>query len=40
MRRDIKLKWFYPYPLEMIWECLTNPETLAKWSPMKDFNPR
>lgn len=26
MKHDVKLKWFYPYPPEMIWECLTNPE--------------
>lgn len=39
MKRDIKLKWFYPYPPEVIWECLTNPEILVKWSPMKDFKP-
>lgn len=39
MKRGIRLKWFYPYPPEMIWECLTNPEILTKWSPMKDFKP-
>ncbi len=39
MKRDIKLKWFYHYPPEKIWECLTNPEILRQWSPMKDFKP-
>ncbi|SFM64745.1 Uncharacterized conserved protein YndB, AHSA1/START domain [Chitinophaga sp. YR627] len=32
MKRDIKLKWFYPHPVETIWECLTNPELLAQWN--------
>lgn len=32
MKRDIKLKWFYPHPVEVIWECLTNPEILKEWS--------
>ena len=39
MKRDIKLQWFYPYPIETIWECLTEPEILKQWSPMKDFKP-
>jgi uncharacterized protein YndB with AHSA1/START domain len=39
MERDIKMHWFYPYPVETIWECLTNPEILKQWSPMKDFRP-
>lgn len=32
MKSDIKLKWFYPYPVETIWECLTNPALLKQWS--------
>ncbi len=32
MKRDIKLKWFYPHPVETIWECLTNPDLLKQWS--------
>lgn len=32
MKRDIKLSWFYPYPVETIWECLTDPELLKQWS--------
>jgi uncharacterized protein YndB with AHSA1/START domain len=39
MKKDIKLSWFYPYPPETIWECLTDPEILKQWSPMKDFKP-
>jgi len=31
MRKDIKLKWFYAYPVETIWKCLTNPEILKEW---------
>lgn len=32
MKRDIKLKWFYPHPVETIWQCLTEPELLKQWS--------
>ncbi|SDF73788.1 SRPBCC family protein [Chitinophaga filiformis] len=32
MKRDIKLKWFYPHPVETIWECLTNPDILKQWN--------
>jgi uncharacterized protein YndB with AHSA1/START domain len=32
MKRDIKIKWFYPYPVETLWECLTDPEILKQWS--------
>ena len=32
MKRDIKLKWFYPYPVEVLWECLVNPDILKEWS--------
>src|SRR5690349_8159180 len=31
MKKDIKLKWHYAYPVETIWECLTNPEILKEW---------
>jgi uncharacterized protein YndB with AHSA1/START domain len=30
--RDIKLKWFYPYPAEAVWEALTDPELAQQWS--------
>jgi uncharacterized protein YndB with AHSA1/START domain len=32
MQRNIMLKWFYPHPVETLWECLTNPELLEQWS--------
>jgi uncharacterized protein YndB with AHSA1/START domain len=32
MQRDIKINWFYPYPVETVWECLTDPELLKQWS--------
>ncbi len=32
MERNVRLKWFYPYPVETIWECLTEPELLKQWS--------
>lgn len=42
MKRDIKLKWYYPYPVEVVWDCLTNPEKLKEWSSLNktsDFKP-
>ena len=32
MERNIRLKWFYPHPVETIWACLTDPEILKQWS--------
>lgn len=32
MERAIRLSWFYPYPQETIWACLTEPEILREWS--------
>lgn len=35
MKRSIKLKWFYPYPVETLWDCLTDPEKLKEWNNLK-----
>lgn len=32
MKRQISLEWFYPYPVETLWECFTNPEILKQWN--------
>jgi uncharacterized protein YndB with AHSA1/START domain len=32
MKRSIKLNWFYPYPVETIWDCLTDPDKLKQWN--------
>lgn len=32
MKRTIRLKWFYAYSPELIWECLTDREKLKQWS--------
>ncbi|ELR68009.1 hypothetical protein C900_01272 [Fulvivirga imtechensis AK7] len=32
MKRSINLDWFYPYPVEIIWDCLTDAEKLKEWS--------
>jgi uncharacterized protein YndB with AHSA1/START domain len=32
MKRSIKLKWFYPYPVETVWNCITDPDKLKEWS--------
>ena len=42
MTRNIKLKWFYPYPPDVIWDCLTDPEKLKQWNDHNqstDFKP-
>src|SRR5688500_7898485 len=32
LKREINLRWFYPYSPEEIWDCITNPATLKQWS--------
>lgn len=32
MKRDIRIEWFYPHPVETIWQCLTDPALLKQWS--------
>ncbi|WP_143304670.1 SRPBCC family protein [Chitinophaga vietnamensis] len=32
MERDIRINWFYPYPVDTIWACLTEPALLRQWS--------
>lgn len=39
MQRDIRIKWFFPHPVEEVWECLTNPELVNTWLMKNDFKP-
>lgn len=35
----IELEAFYPYPIEHVWDALTEPESLAQWLMENDFKP-
>jgi uncharacterized protein YndB with AHSA1/START domain len=42
MKRQISLEWYYPFPVETLWDCFTNPEMLKQWSSLStkgDFKP-
>jgi len=39
MQRDVIVKWFYPWPPEKVWECLTDSELLGQWLMKNDFRP-
>lgn len=39
MKRTIHHTFFYPHPVERVWEYLTNPELLAEWLMENDFKP-
>ncbi|QXV64020.1 SRPBCC domain-containing protein [Mucilaginibacter sp. 21P] len=39
MERNIKIKWYFPYSVEKVWECLTDPSLLDTWLVKNDFKP-
>ena len=40
MRRDLNLETVLPYPVEAVWEALTDPAALAEWvMPVEGFAP-
>lgn len=39
MHRDLVIKWYFPHPVEKVWECLTNPELVSQWLMKNDFKP-
>jgi uncharacterized protein YndB with AHSA1/START domain len=39
MQRDLLIKWYFPHPPEKVWECLTEPELIARWLMKNDFRP-
>ncbi len=40
MKRDVKLEAVYPYPPERVWRALTDPQALAEWLMINDFQPK
>lgn len=32
MKKEIRLKWFYVYPVDTIWDYLTDADLLKEWS--------
>ena len=40
MKKDIHLKAFYPHPVGLVWQALTDPDALAEWLMPNDFAPR
>lgn len=39
MTRTIKHQYFFPHPLEMVWEYLTKSELMELWLMKNDFKP-
>jgi uncharacterized protein YndB with AHSA1/START domain len=40
MRRDIAVETVLPYPVESVWEALTDPVALSEWvMPVEGFTP-
>lgn len=37
--RPIRLSADYPYPIEEVWESLTDPDALREWLMENDFRP-
>ncbi|HSH65642.1 MAG TPA: SRPBCC domain-containing protein [Bacteroidia bacterium] len=39
MEKDIRHTWFLEYPVERVWEYLTDPALLSQWLMKNDFKP-
>lgn len=39
MKNSINHRFFFPHPVEKVWEYLTNPELMAQWLMKNDFQP-
>ncbi|MCU0436115.1 MAG: SRPBCC domain-containing protein [Bacteroidia bacterium] len=37
MGKEIIIERFYPYPIEKVWDAITNPDALAEWLMPNDF---
>jgi uncharacterized protein YndB with AHSA1/START domain len=37
MKRDLQLEAFYPYPVEVVWQALTDAAALSEWLMPNDF---
>lgn len=40
LERTIRIKKFYPYPKELVWQALTNSKLLGTWFMENDLEPR
>jgi uncharacterized protein YndB with AHSA1/START domain len=39
MKREIKHSFFFPHPIEIVWDYLTKPELLSQWLMENDIQP-
>ena len=40
MKRDIRVRRFYPHPIIRVWRAITDPEYIKRWMQMEnDFKP-
>jgi len=40
MARDLRFDMRYPYPPQLVWEAITDPEAIREWLMENDFVPR
>jgi uncharacterized protein YndB with AHSA1/START domain len=40
MKRDLRFEELYPYPIDRVWEAITDPEAISDWLMPTDFAPR
>jgi len=40
MKRNLRFEEFYPYPVDRVWEAITDPEAISDWLMPTDFAPR
>src|SRR4051812_32636700 len=40
MKRDLRYEELYPYPIDRVWEAITDPAALSDWLMPTDFAPR
>jgi len=39
MQREIKHRFFFPHPIEIVWDYLTKPELLSQWLMENNIQP-
>ena len=40
MKRDLRYEELYPYPIDRVWEAITDPDAISDWLMPTDFAPR
>ena len=40
MKRDLRFEELYPYPIDRVWEAITDPAAISDWLMPTDFAPR